>query len=295
MRSFLQYPVSGYIGQIFTAPFSVKGVLGQSVPLTFNWISYQVSTAVPAMVVAVDMSNAIVAQKIQAIRTVYIDNTGSDVPIYVIFPDTQQVIVCQPNATLWARCYTAGMKTLIAGIGFITGDIPSTFVLFTNFELPSELNQEIDTTIVRWLASNTITRGNTIYNTNFGVPALGDQLFSPVTLPLTNTGGNVTVFNFGTGFIYITELVMVMEYYTPNQLGSTGQLIFESTGISGILASAPIIANSNAPLVNFQELFRIKGNIKIDGSQLWRFRWTATAAATTGTGMFYASFSTNPS
>jgi hypothetical protein len=300
MRTFQQYPLVNYIGQPFTKPISVFGVNGQSIPLTFNWLVYGVSTAAPNLVVQVDMGNSIVAQKINNIRSVYIDNTGSDVPIYIIFPDTNCVVVCQPNCTIWAPCYTAGMKALVAGLGFFTGDIPSTAITFTNLIVPPATNIEIQTAVDLWKASSAITRGNTIYNTNLGVPALGDQLTgSQFGITANNSQ---TIFNLGTGFIYITELILSISNAqiaaNAGPVLGVGTAFFESTGVSGILVSPIFVLlgqNNASSTVNvFTEILRQHGNFKLDGSQLWRVRWVTNGNFSNGTLSSFFSYTTNP-
>ncbi len=293
MRTFQQYPLVNYIGQPFTKPISVFGVNGQSIPLTFNWLSYGVSTTAPNLVVKVDMGTSLVAQKINTLRSVYIDNTGSDVPIYVIFPDTGCVVVCQPNCTIWAPCYTGGMIALVAGLGFFTGDIPSTAITFTNLIVPPATNIEIQTAVALWKASNTITRGTTIYNTNTGVPSLGDQ-FTTQNLNM-NAAGTQTVFNLGTGFIYLKNVsVTLTQVLAAGAGGSNINLFFESTGVSGVFFQYNILMAANAT-VAIATLINQVGDFKLDGSQLWRLR-IALVAAGFSTGVYTANFSftTNP-
>ena len=183
------------------------------------------------------------------------------------------------------------MKVLIAGLGFITGDIPSTTVTFANIAVPPATNLEIATAVNLWKASETISRGNTIYNTNLGVPALGDQLdFTPISLTTT---GTATVFNFGANFIYLTNIAVYMAGFSGTDFTAT--LFFESTGLSGVLIQIPV----NFPTATFstqvQEIFRFQGQFKLDGSQLWRLRWNiATGSVTAGVANSYFAFTTNP-
>lgn len=298
-RNFLTYPLSQYVGTPFIKPISVYGINGQSVPIHLNWNDYQASTSKPNIVVQVDMSNQLVASKIQILRSVYIDNTGSDVPVYVIFPDTGCVVPCQPNCAIWAPCYTAGMIALVAGLGFLTGDIPTTQVTFTNLIIPPAANLEIQTAVSLWKASATITRGTTIYNTNLGVPALGDQYIQALVDP-TVSGGTYTVFNFGINFIYVTEIIFDFVGVQTTTLNlNSGFLVFESTGAAGqFLQAGPIqilASTTTFPTQMPNYTTTRHGQYKLDGSQLWRLRWQTTVGTFSGGAITCGfSYTTNP-
>lgn len=270
MRNFAQFPTAQYIGQYFIKPINIGGRQGVAAPFLFNWLSYGASTAVPALVVPLDMSS--LAKTLGALRSVYIDNTGSDTPIYVYFPDTQQTIVCQPNCTIWAPCYTNNMQAWVAGLGFLTGDIPSTYIMFTNLTVPPAVDIELATAINLWRASSSITRGNTIYNSNLGVPALGDQTINYFDAPsgLGVIHNNLWGTPFASGFIYLTNFFSSAIWNTTST-GDSLQFVIESTGSAGILFNFYAQCAQSV----FQILFQGSAmNIKLDATQTWRIRVT---------------------
>jgi hypothetical protein len=291
MRVLSQYPLANYIGQIFYKPFSLGNLRGTCAPILLPWLIYGAATTNPALGVKIDLSS--IATQLGIIRSVYIDNTGSDTPIYIYFPDTQTTIVCQPNCTQWAPAYTLGMTANIYGLGFFTGDIPTTSMLFTNLPIAPATNVEIPQGIELWKASNTISRGTTIYNTNYGAPALGDQ-FINVTLPINAGSQTQTVFNFGTGFIYLTNFAVwsVGDIVISANPG-TVPMFFESTGTSGIFWDETMLLNSDTN-ISF-EIFQTSGNFKLDGTQLWRVRVNPTNISNNTNIQFNFSFTTNPS
>jgi hypothetical protein len=159
MRDFAAYPVIPYIGQPQSYPIRLANISGQSVSLFLQWISYGALTR-PNINVRVDMRTK-PCEKLTEIRSVYIDNLGSEIPLYVSFPDTVYVVVAKPNSAGWYPVYTASKVAIITGIGFSPQSIPQTIILFSNIAIQPGVNVELDTAVQLWRASPIITRGNT--------------------------------------------------------------------------------------------------------------------------------------
>lgn len=273
MRSFLGFGQLPYIGQTFTLPIKLAGISGQTIPLLFQWLSYGASTAVPNINVAVDFDNP-VCKAFDQIRSVYIDNLGSSVPVYVYFPDTGYTLSAKANSEGWYPAFTNAKKIWVIGQGFLTGSIPQTKVILCNIPLPPSVNVEIDQSVELWKASPVIARGTSIYNTNFGTPALGDQFYSSGSLDLT--GPSIINSVWGTpypdGFIYVNNV-----QFNAFGLFSSGsvqaQFVLESTGVGGILlapafdVTSPTAATGVLPILTLQGM-----NIKLDATQSWRLR-----------------------
>jgi hypothetical protein len=256
-----------------------------------QWLSYGASTANQNINVLVDLKTQ-PCVRLDQIRSVYIDNLGSDNPVYVYFPDTACTVVAKPNSEGWYPAYTGDRKFWVIGEGFLTGHIPQTLVIVTNIAVSPAVNVELDQSTPLWKASASITRGNTIYNSNLGVPALGDQTrqyFGAFNVPgvLAN---NVFDSPYSSGFIYLTTLDFS---YLGMATGGQTIVVLESTGIAGILYQFfwtmpnTIIPNS------IQKILQLEGlQIKLDATQTWRLR-----AASTNISMGYSatvSFTTNP-
>lgn len=280
-RSFIGFGQLKYIGVPFVRPITLEGRMGQVVPLMLNWLSYGASSNVPNINVAVDLSLNSVWVRLKQIRSIYIDNMGSDNPIYVYFPSTDYAVVAQPNSAGWFRAYSSDYRLEVIGEGFVTGDVPTTKILVANVDIAPAIDIEISQGIDLFRASATISRGTTIYNQNFGSPALGDQ----VTIPSVDCSILGTTANFGafgsTGFVYLVGLF----FDFTNMSGPFANVLFESTGIAGTLLNV----GSKA-----QDAFKAFAPIqwKIDATQTWRLR--VTAASTTGLCRCSCSFTTSP-
>ena len=99
--NFAGIPSAQYIGTPYALAMQIAGKQGYCSPLTFNWIAYGVNSALPNLSVNVNLQGNQVRQVLDKIRSVYIDNTGSSVPIYVQFPDTGFVVACQSYSAGW--------------------------------------------------------------------------------------------------------------------------------------------------------------------------------------------------
>lgn len=273
------------------------------VSAAINWFSYGASSLNPNIAVSVQSINAGAGprQLLDRIKSVRIDNLGNNVPVYVTFPDTNYTVVAPPNSVVWEPVRTGQFNAIIIGEGFTSSvslPLQNTTVFFCNFFVPPFIDQEINQAISLWLASANITHGNSILQQNYNAPAVGDQFFIGSILATAVSGTTSTIFNFGAGFIYITNIDVIAIEVTAAVFPASGQLIFESTGISGIFAFAPIglaSAASAAALSPSQELLRMPGNFKIDGTQTWRLRWLLVAGAfASGSFELNIAFSQNP-
>lgn len=270
MRNFNAVPAFDYIGAPFYRPLNYGGIAGMGIPLAFNWISYGASTANPNICVKVSLKSQETAKRVPSIRSVYIDNMNSNTPIYVYFPDTQYAVVCKPNCSGWYKAYTGELAFWVIGLGFVTNDIPSTSIIVTNLEIENAIDVEIDSAVALWKASAAISRGNTIYNQDFGTPALGDQTVQYTDF-VTALNQILEVGLWTTprpsGFIYLTHVDF--SAFAPAALAASFTFVVESLGISGILYTqgGQLYPNAPAKFLNFSAM-----NIKLDATETWRMR-----------------------
>lgn len=104
------------------------------ISITIDWSDYGAPTLQEIGVSVNLVAGASTPNVIDSIRSVYIDNTFSNVPVYVYFPDSGQVIVAPPNSVTTQPAMTSLQSALIFSEGF--GDVPpTTTVIFTNAEL----------------------------------------------------------------------------------------------------------------------------------------------------------------
>lgn len=276
MRTFIGFGQAAYIGQPFTQAIKLAGIQTLCVPLLFQWLSYGAATAKPNINVLVDLENAH-CKSLDQIRSIYIDNLGSNVPVYVYFPDSNYTIVAQPNSEGWYPAYTNQKKMWVVGEGFLDGSIPQTFILASNVYIPPSVNVEIPQTVQLWRASPVISRGTSIYNSAFGVPALGDQ-FATALLNAAIAGNTAGLWGtpYSSGFLYLTNLVVTCVGVFSGVVGlnENGGFQLESTGVGGVLLPLQFDSTQN-PANGGAQLLTMSGlQIKLDATQTWRGRIT---------------------
>ena len=76
---------TAYVGTPYAVPIQIAGIGGLCAPLSFNWLAYGASLANPNINVLVDLGGGGNRQPLDRIRTIYIDNLASNVPIFVQF------------------------------------------------------------------------------------------------------------------------------------------------------------------------------------------------------------------
>ncbi len=292
--NFQAYPSSSYQGTltgvntaVCTPPKSVPRV----VPLYIDWLTYGASSSKPNVGINFDLTqNA--TNPLDQIRSVYIDNSSSPVPIYVVFPDTRYVVTAPPNSIAWYPAITNIFNGTIYGTGFATGLIPKTTVMFSNI-VQSYTDVEIPQAMTLFKASPSISRGLNLYNSNFGAPSLGDQvqtadidigLATPVVLmnsPRTS------------GFFYIKA----WEYNIIRAASAAGIQVsstrFLSLGVSGNIATFSYFLNSTTPVFGATNISRMQGmDIKLDATEQWVL--LSNNSNTVGLGQFELCYTYNP-
>lgn len=249
-------------------------------PVTIDWVVYWQAAGNPAnMGVFVNLQAASVqASILDRIASVKIDNTGSQNSVYVLFEDTGDVINCPPNCSVTYPCLTNLLNAKIIATGLTAGFIPTTKIYFYNIELPPSVDYEVSQSVSLWKASPSITRGNTILNTNFGVPALADQFQSP-SLPLSPIGNTVGLWGtpYPSGFIYVNSFILTVGNMYSNGTSEFGQIVVESTGISGILFQPAFQSPATIAERTYNQIITQNHgmNLKLDATQTWRMRVAA--------------------
>lgn len=138
------------------------------VTAVINWADYGVSSTKFRTGVYINIaqtSQQTIAQ-LDAIRSVKIDNSYCPVPMYLVFPDTGDVVTCPPYGIVQTPVLTNGLLAKLYGDGFYTGRPPQTTVQFFNGELeplyiPGDLISAVQ---YRYLGKSLITS-----NVNIGV------------------------------------------------------------------------------------------------------------------------------
>ena len=297
MRIFSGITQQAYQGTPGAQAIKLAGISGYAIPLLFPWLNYGASSLVQNINVNVDFDNKD-CSKLDQVRSIYIDNLGSDNPIYVNFPDTNYTVVAKPNSEGWYPAYTNARKMLVIGEGFLTNDIPITFIIASNIFIAPSVNNEIDVAISSWKASAQITKGTTIYNQNFGPPALGDQLYE---VPNLSIGAVATIIPnlwntaLSSGFIYLTALDVSLSGVTSAAANGSVLLQLVSTGVGGVFddfffQSGLAAGASIADVIKLRDWSGV--NLKLDATQQWQLKVISTTL--TGKVSFASVFTTNP-
>lgn len=269
-------------------------------PVTIDWVVYWQAAGQPSSV-AVDVNlqaASVQANILDRIASVKIDNTGSPSAVYVQFADTNDVVTCPPNCTVTFPCLTNLLNAKIIALGLTNGFIPLTRIFFYNTVLPPAVDFEISQSVQLQKASPTIQRGNTIFNTNFGVPALGDQLFSSGNLPAATPGATVPLWGspYAAGtFLYLTGIsVRSIGISNNGPAGVLASMVIESTGSAGILIN-PIVymPPGGVTEIGSKDVVTLTGlQTKLDAGQTWRARTIANGDG--GFWQVYSSFTQTP-
>lgn len=269
----LQYPARNYIGRVFsqTSKFCVPSLQEPYVvPLTINWLSYGVSSAVPNMGVTVNITGiGSQAHLLDKIASVYVDNTQSDVPIYIFFPSSEYTIPIQPRSSGWFPALTFDYTCNIYGLGFTTGQIPVTKVYFSNRAVPPITDIEFPQTRVLYKQSTTLNTGNTIYQTGFGLPALGDIFFFN-QVGMSAVGNSVTLFGGprASGRIILQSFNAIVVRANASVASAYGQVNFQGS-VSGVFINFTWIDATTLPII-VGTLYG--GNTNLDATETWTLR-----------------------
>lgn len=293
MRTFAGVNILPYKG----APYKASAFIGNCpvslVPILIDWSLYGVSSSLTSIGVNVSLiGQGATAAIIPRMTSVYIDNTQSNVPVFLKFIDTGQVIPCQPFSSGWFQCLTNGVSAIIFGVGFVTGQIPVTQLHFTDAYVAPFNSLEISQSRVLEKASRSITRGTTIYNQDYAVPAIGDQTTqTQLYVGVANTANVMnTPYVAPYNYLYLTNLTVTtvrVEDATARQF----EFFLESTGSAGILYDWILWCPSGSQ--ENVNLYQQSGmNIKLDATQTWRVR--NTQSMRNGFINFIFTFSINP-
>jgi|SRR5215831_4959257 len=307
-RNFNNIPTKPYIGTFFLIGAMIEGRKARVVPLSINWLSYGASSAAPNQGIAANIQGVNQAPLLSSICSVYIDNTNSTVPIYILFPDTNNVITCQAGSAGWFLAMTNLMNFFIFGLGFTTGQIPQTNILLTDVFVVPNTNAELPQSVTLGKASAIIQRGQTIFNSTYAAFALGDQQTQNF-VHIENNGETSIIFPvLASGFYIITgltiSLIAQQQFPPAGGVAGTPTVIMEGA-ISGHFRTqlgflpqnldrgASSVTNSNF----WNGLLFLSGSVqwKIPATEQWQIRVDASNIGTvTGQMIWDFTFTQNP-
>jgi len=142
-----------------------------------DWSLYNNAGALPNVGIPLDLANVTAGSAhMSRIASVYIDNTSSNVPVYVVFPDTGFTVACGPGDAVSQTVLTAKTDAVVYGVGFTGGPQPLTTVYFSNQVLQPSSGADFGTVLPQYICST--TNANIPNNTSFRNLAIGDQQLS---------------------------------------------------------------------------------------------------------------------
>jgi hypothetical protein len=247
------------------------------IPVDINWADIQAKIGgVPLQTdigVSFNLLTGATKSQIDIIQSILIDNTASPNPLYVHFPSTGMTISVAPATADWFPAITEDLLVQVFILGLTPGQVPRTQIFFTNVLINPFSDPEQNFSVSQGLVSAAVSRGNNIFNTNFGIPALGDQTINFCDTFNQHTGGAGTVlhdhlFNTPTtGFVYLTHVDI-------NAQGNSGHTFGWSIDAvnSGGTVLYTFLSRFPTGIESFIDLSSM--NIKLDATLNWQMRVT---------------------
>jgi len=271
-QNFTAFPSLPYVGAPFGqptnlhAPINAMDKQSKCVRLDIPWTFYGASPANQNIGVSVNLQiggQQGVTAALDAIRSVYIDNSFSPVPVFIQFPDTLYTVICPAFAVVMSPVFTYVQQFTVYAQGFEIGQAPTTSVFCSNtrhdgFYVPTTQSGVDPALAVQYAFTDryvTPYSGNfNIASVNFGpadatryIAAVINQMYqsSVVTISALTIGGIAAVKKIGAtknlgglnGDVTQSEIWMAQ---VPT--GTSGSAVFVLTNTGG---------NPIVPLIDF--------------------------------------------
>lgn len=209
--------------------------------------------------VDVDLKQTVLSGALDHIVSVHIDNSNSNITVYVRFPDSQQTVIASPGAVVYQPVITNGLQAQILASGF-TGFVnqPKTVINFTNRYVAPQSDLQQNTTRPQFLGST--FKGNpNINQQKFRYLAVGDLMFTNwITCDSSAAAGdNLVIFQppivLSGYYVYITDLSIFIRV-VRNITNSTIPATFTLQGFTANLIDDTAIVNYAIPVfINLQQ------------------------------------------
>jgi len=181
-QNFTAYPTLPYIGAPFGqptnlhAPINAMDKQSKVVRLDIPWTAYGASPVNQNLGVSVNLQagQSGVTATLDAIRSVYIDNSFSPVPVFIQFPDTLYTVICPAFAVVMSPVFTFVQQFSIYAQGFETGQAPTTSIFCSNtlhdgFYVPTTQSGAAPVLPVTYALTDRYISG---YTGNFTIPSI---------------------------------------------------------------------------------------------------------------------------
>ena len=285
-RSFIGIPVSPYVGVPYTVPYAPcnpNKKNGNLVPLFIDWATYSGSSLKPNVGVSVSLVVG-VQNALNAIAAVYIDNTNSNAPIFVAFPDTGFVAVCGPNTASYIPVITGVVQCVIYALGITTGLVPKTIVFLLDTPVSGFAEVEKQFVFPQLLASPNNQRNANLFTAGFNSPALGDQTQTNGIFLKSNVNQNFFTSPKPSGLFILTNLTLYIAAIAVGAVSTDLNWGLYDVTTGDILFQAAFAALANQTLI-FGSLLNMSAmQVKLDATHEWAM-YSITAVAPPATGL----------
>lgn len=288
---FLGTPFGQPIGLCAPRPASTPP---RAVRIDIDWAQYGASSLNQRIGVSVNLLGQGSTQiALDYIRSVYIDNTFSNVPVYVQFPDTLFTVVCPPGAVVMSPVATYLQQATIYAEGFTDAALPKCSVHFMNVEkdgyyLPTDFSIQAEVLALAngnsGLVAATPTFNSSLLDTGplfndrvlafvvgyagQGVnPAIASAVFGglPLTIAVdtnstSGTGGS------GSAVLYMANNALLSGVLTVNFSANVRFTGFQFYSIRNIDSPIPVVSNFNGASPTSLTMTFVNGAAGIFGS-----------------------------
>jgi hypothetical protein len=186
------YAITPYAGNFYSIPMKLAK-RGLMVPTQYDWFAYGIlagaatDSFVANVAVQIDLQvSRNVSDQMNAIRSVFIDNTGNPNPIYVYFPDTQATVQGKPYGAGWFPAFTNGFKAIVAASGLNAETAQNTNVYFSNVNAPPYSDAATDVVVAQYLSSPALGGGATLDEVEIDTSG---TWYNAGTMSITGGGG----------------------------------------------------------------------------------------------------------
>jgi hypothetical protein len=185
--SLIGIPFAVYNNRLFSTAYTRATQSGNLVAAVIDWSQYPAGSDNPQFVVQVLFSsNANVPNGFKPL-SLYINNLGSQIPIYVYFPDTGYQVTAPANSEGWYTIIANAPVAWIGGLNFQDNSLPITTIMFTDLLMPNYVNVATPQTLVQKLSSPAIGGGSDVSGI---VLTVVGQSYTAGTLSVTGGGGS---------------------------------------------------------------------------------------------------------
>jgi hypothetical protein len=187
--NFAAIPAQSYIGTPFSYPIQLGRASGRCVPISINWLPYYAFNQSINQAINVGLFGGSV-QLLDQVRSVYIDNLNSNVPIYIQCVDTGFTVTAAPNTAGFYPLMTNSYEFVIVAIGLIPTELPLTSIYFTNIYVPAYTDAAFVASIDYALASPLISFGGSGGEIDDLQIILTGSCYSGGSISITGGGGS---------------------------------------------------------------------------------------------------------